>query len=197
MTLTTSPPQTITAQDYLAQEVELETRNEYRNGEIIPMTGGTPDHNEINANLIVLLKMALRKQPYSIFVTDQRLWIPERNIYTYPDTMVTPRPVELQSGRKDTVINPILIAEVLSKSTQQYDRTDKFEAYRTIASFQEYLLINQTRPHVEQYVKQAANQWLFTELTGLEQIVTLRSLNNIELALADLYEAIDFAMAGE
>ncbi|MGB0562088.1 MAG: Uma2 family endonuclease [Spirulinaceae cyanobacterium] len=195
MTIAVAPPQTITAEAYLAQEVELETRNEYRNGEIVPMTGGTPAHNELNANLVFLLKAALRKQPYSIFITDQRLWIPERNLYTYPDTMVTPRPVELQSGRKDTVINPILLAEVLSKSTQQYDRTEKFAAYRTIASFQEYLLIDQSRPYVEQYVKQAANQWLFTEHIGLDKTLTLRSLNNIEIALADLYEAIAFDAA--
>lgn len=189
MTLTSSQTKTCTAEEYLALEVESDIRNEYRDGEIVSMTGGTPAHNEIAATLIFLLKSALRQQPYGIFVTDQRLWIPARNVYTYPDIMVTSRPVDLKPGRKDTVINPILMAEVLSDSTQGYDRGDKFEAYRTIPTFQEYLLIDQYKPHVEQYVKQAENQWLFTEYYSLEQSLTLQSVS-VEIALADLYEAV-------
>jgi Uma2 family endonuclease len=191
MTATVTQPTIYTAEDYLTREVESELRNEYHDGEIIPMTGGTPAHNEINATLVFLLKAALRKQPYCIFVTDQRLWIPDKNIYTYPDTMVTSRPVELKPGRKDTVMNPIFLAEVLSASTAHYDRADKFAAYRTIPTFQEYLLIAQNRPQVEQFVKQAENEWLFIDHQGLEAKLMLRSLN-VEIALADLYEAIEF-----
>jgi Uma2 family endonuclease len=120
-------------------------------------------------------------------VTDQRLWIPERNLYTYPDVMVIPRPIVLQPGRKDTVMNPILIVEVLSDSTENYDRGDKFAAYRTIETVQEYLLINQSQRHVEQYAKQRANQWLFTEYDGEEAQVALASIP-VEIALVDLYE---------
>ncbi|NET53854.1 MAG: Uma2 family endonuclease, partial [Merismopedia sp. SIO2A8] len=151
----------------------------------------SPAHNEINSVLNALLRFALKGQPYSIFVTDQRLWIPDLDQYTYPDIMVMPRPVDLKSGRKDTVINPILLAEVLSDSTEKYDRGDKFEAYRSIATFQEYLLIAQNKPHVEQYVKQAKNQWLFTDYGALDQTIMLRSLS-VEISLADLYEAVDF-----
>lgn len=132
MTIAPSQTRTYTAEEYLALEVESETRSEYRNGEIIPITGGTLAHNEITATLIFLLKSALRQQPYSIFVTDQRLWVPDGDRYTYPDVMVMLRPAELKQGCKDTVINPILIAEVLSDSTQGYDRGDKFAAYRQI-----------------------------------------------------------------
>lgn len=191
MTLAPSQPKTYTAEEYLALEVESEIRNEYRNGEIIPMTGGTPAHNEINSVLNALLRVALKGQPYSIFVTDQRLWIPEHDQYTYPDIMVTPRPAPLKPGRKDTVIDPILIAEVLSDSTQGYDRGDKFAAYRTISTLQEYVLIDQYTRHVEQYVKQAENQWLFTEYRGLEQSFTVQSVN-VTIPLAELYEAIEF-----
>lgn len=180
-----------TAEEYLALEVESELRHEYRAGEIVQMTGGTPNHNEIIASLIFLLKMALRKQPYSIFVTDQRLWIPEHDIYTYPDVMVTSRPPELKSGRKDTVINPIVIAETLSRSTQSYDRGDKFVHYRTIASFQEYVLVDQYRPFVEHHVKQSEHQWLLTEYQGLDTSFSLASVP-VEIALADLYEGIEF-----
>ncbi|MEM8642854.1 MAG: Uma2 family endonuclease [Cyanobacteria bacterium P01_G01_bin.54] len=191
MTIATAPPKNHSAQDYLTLEVAADTRNEYRDGEIIPMTGGTPAHNKLASALNALLWFALRKQPYDIFVTDQRLWIPDRNIYTYPDVMVMPRPAELMPGRKDTVINPTLIAEVLSDSTQDYDRAGKFEAYRTIATFEEYLLIDPSRPHVEQYVKQAQNQWLFMEYNRLDQTMMLQSLK-VEIAIAELYEAIDF-----
>jgi Uma2 family endonuclease len=190
MVLAVAEVKAYTTEEYLALEVESETRNEYRDGEIVPMTGGTPDHNQIAVILNALLWLALRGKPYSIFSADQRLWIPERKIYTYPDSMVIPRPVELQQGRTDTVMNPILIAEVLSKSTKEYDRDEKFATYRTIPTFQEYLLIDQYRPHVEQYVKQDAHQWLFTEYDGIDARVKLSSVP-VEIGLADLYENVE------
>ncbi len=191
MTIAASKARTYTAEEYLALEVDSEVRSEFRAGEIVEMTGGTPAHNEITRMLIFLLTMALRKQPYSIFVTDQRLWLPERNLYTYPDVMVMPRPPELQSGRKDTVMNPMLIAEVLSESTQGYDRGEKFSAYRTVDTFQEYLLIDQYQPRVEQYVQQETNKWLLTVHDGLEARVALASVP-VEVELAELYENLEF-----
>lgn len=191
MTIAEPKTKTYTAEEYLALEMESEVRSEFRDGAIVEMTGGTPEHNEITGTLIFLLKAVLRRRPYSIFVTDQRLWIPDRNLYTYPDVMVTPRPVELKPGRKDTVMNPILIAEVLSESTRSYDRDENFSAYRTIPTLQEYVLIDQYQPYVEQYVKQAEHQWLFTEYSDLDASFTLSSVS-VEIALADLYEAIDF-----
>lgn len=189
MTLASSSLKTYTADEYLTLEVESDIRHEYRHGEIIPMTGGTPDHNKIASALNALLWFALRGKPYSLFITDQRLWIPAIDIYTYPDGMVIADPVELKPGRKDTVTNPLLLAEVLSDSTEKYDRGDKFEAYRTLATLQEYLLIDQYRPHVEQYVKQSEHQWLFTEYSGLDARVQISSLP-VELALKDLYQGI-------
>lgn len=185
--LTISDPKTYSAEEYLALELESNLRNEYRNGEILPMTGGTPEHNELIRALTVILSLSLHRKPYQVFLTDQRLWIPDCNLYTYPDLMVIPRPVELKLGRKDTVINPILIVEVLSDSTKAYDRDDKFAAYRTIPTFQEYLLIDQTRIYVEQYSKQSPNQWLFTEHNGKTAQIQLSSVS-VEIALADLYE---------
>jgi Uma2 family endonuclease len=176
-------------EEYLEREVASELRHEYRNGEIREMTGGTPTHNEIAGDLMTLLKIALRGKPYSIFITDQRLWIPARNLYTYPDVMVVERPIQLQAGRKDTVTNPTFIAEVLSDSTQAYDRGDKFAAYRTCESFQEYLLIDQLQYHVEQYTKQAENQWLFTEHHRQAARLTLASLG-VEMTLAEIYENV-------
>ena len=197
MTVSLSPERspdlqkTYTAEEYLALEVSSDIRSEFRDGEIVEMTGGTPAHNEITRMSVFLLTAALRKQPYSIFVTDQRLWIPEANLYTYPDVMITPRPPALKPGRKDTVMNPIFIAETLSDSTEGYDRGDKFAHYRTLETFQEYLLISQYQPRVEHYVKQSENQWLFTEYSGLEASLTLTSVE-VEIALAELYEAVEF-----
>lgn len=191
MTVAAPKTRTYTADEYLALETESNIRSEFRDGEIVEMTGGTPELNEITRMFIFLLTMALRKQPYSIFVTDQRLWLPKRNLYTYPDVMVMPRPPELQSGRKDTVMNPILIAEVLSDSTQGYDRGDKFAAYRTVDMFREYVLIDQYQPRVEQYVRQEANKWLLMVHDGLKARVSLVSVP-VEVELAELYENLEF-----
>ncbi len=179
-----------TIEEYIDLELEYETRSEYRNGEIVPMTGGTPNHNDIAGNLYILLKSALKRKNYRTFYVDQRLWIPAANIYTYPDVMVVPKPLEFQTGRTDTLVNPCFIAEVLSKSTQNYDRVDKFAAYRTIPSFQEYLLIDQYRIHLEHHVKTAVNQWLFSEY---DEPTTLSfSSFEFQIQIADLYDNIDF-----
>ncbi len=179
-----------TPDQYLELELASETRSEYRNGAIIPMTGGTPDHNELAINLAALLKSALRGKSCRIFGADQRLWIPDRNLYTYPDLMVVEKPLQLQSGRTDTVTNPRFIAEVLSKSTQDYDHGEKFSAYRTVDSFREYLLIDQYSIHVEHYVKTAANQWLLSEYGDRNVTLTLSAFE-AQIEIIALYENID------
>ena len=176
--------------EYLELELASETRSEYRNGTIVPIAGGTPDHNELVINLAVLTKSALRGKPCRTFITDQRLWIPDRNLYTYPDVMVVEKPLQLQTGRTDTVTNPCLIAEVLSKSTQDYDHGEKFSAYRTIDSFREYLLIDQYKIHVEHYVKTAANQWLLTEYSDPNITLSLSAFE-AQIEILALYENIE------
>lgn len=180
-----------TVDEYLELEVVSDIRSEYRNGEIIPMTGGTPNHTEIAVNLLSIIKIALRGKPFRLFSADQRLWIPEAKIHTYPDVMVAPKPLEMQDGRKDTITNPCFIAEVLSKSTQNYDRSEKFAAYRSIPTFQEYLLIDQYRIHVEHHLKTAVNQWLFSEYADPTVIISLR-FADLQIPIADLYDNIDF-----
>ncbi|MEO1376698.1 MAG: Uma2 family endonuclease, partial [Cyanobacteria bacterium J06635_10] len=128
-----------TPEEYLEFEVNSEERHEYINGEVICMAGGTPNHNQISLNFGGALNFGLKRQPYRVFVTDQRIWIPKKRIYTYPDVMVVEGELELQEGRKDTITNPLMIIEVLSKSTRNYDKDEKFSAYRTIPTFQEYL----------------------------------------------------------
>lgn len=183
---------TYTAEEYLEAEVNSLDRHEFINGEIVLMAGGTPNHNEITSILNAILRVSLKGKPYSIFASDQRLWVPQLNNYTYPDVMVVAKPIELQSGRTDTITNPLLIAEVLSKGTRAYDRDDKFAAYRSIPSFQEYLLIDQYRLRVEQYSKTDANKWIFSEYGVIGDRLMLSSIS-VEVSLADLYENIEFS----
>ena len=176
---------TYTREEYLEFE-----RHEYVDGEIRLMTGGTPDHNDITSNLVVALKLLLKGKSYRVFITDQRLWIPDRNLYTYPDVMVIEKPLQLQTGRSDTVMNPCFIAEVLSKSTQDYDHGEKFSAYRTLDSFREYLLIDQYTIHIEHYVKTAANQWLLSEYDDPNATLLLSTFE-AQIEIIALYENIE------
>ncbi|MBD1211257.1 MAG: Uma2 family endonuclease [Dolichospermum circinale Clear-D4] len=178
-------------QEYLELEVNSEIRHEYINGLIIPMTGGTPNHNQLAGNFYAMLNFALKRQPYQVFVTDQRLWIPSRKIHTYPDIMVVKTPLEYEEGRKDTLVNPVMIAEVLSKSTKGYDRDEKFAAYRTIPSLQEYILIDQYTMHIEQYFKTDNNQWIFSEFTDGNINLNLASIS-CQMTLSDIYDKVDF-----
>lgn len=177
--------------EYLELEVISEYRHEYIDGQIIPMTGGTPNHNQIALNLSATLNFALKRQPYRVFVADQRLWIPKKRIHTYPDVMVVAGSLEFSEGRKDTITNPLVICEVLSKSTRSYDIDEKFAAYRTIPSFQEYVLIDQYKNHVEQYYKTEEKKWIFSEYEEESNIITLSSIQ-FQIPLSNIYDKVDF-----
>lgn len=194
MTTTLTPRKTYTPEDYFALEAESERtdgiRREYRNGEIVEMTGGTPKHSQLITSINALLWFKLKGTGFSVFATDLRLWIPSLNHYVYPDGMVIQNPLQLQAGRKDTVTNPTLIVEVLSPSTESYDRIGKFAAYRSIPTFQEYLLIEQSRIHVEHYRRQGDAEWIFREYDLPDARIQLSSLN-LEVTLTDIYADIE------
>jgi Uma2 family endonuclease len=179
-----------TVEEYFEFELNSAERHEYIDGDIIPMVGGTPNHNKIILNFAAALNFALKRKPFQVFIAEQRLWIPGRRIYTYPDVMVVHGDLQFQDERKDTIINPVFIAEVLSKSTKAYDQNEKFKAYRTVSTFQEYLLIDQYTMQVEQYVKQEAQQWLFTEHVGAESVLQLSTVP-FEIQLADIYDKVE------
>lgn len=184
-----------TPEEYLDFEVNSEERHEYINGEIVLMTGGMPNHNQIAGNFYAALNFALKRQPYRVFVTDQRLWIPRKRIHTYPDVMVVQGELQLQEGRRDTIINPLIIAEVLSDSTRNYDKDAKFSAYRTIPSFQEYLLIEQYSMHVEQFFKTDNKRWTFVEYDDADETISLNSIS-FQITLADIYDKVEFEITG-
>lgn len=184
---------TISVEDYFQLEAQSEVRHEYRDGELVEMPGGTPNHSRIILNLAVELKLALKKQPYDVFASDQRLWMPEMDRSVYPDVMVTRDPLELLAGRRDTVLNPVLVAEVLSRSTSAYDRGEKFRCYRSIASLTEFLLIGQDEPFIEHYVRTETG-WLLQDVVGTEGKLSLTSVP-VELDLADLFDKVAFNAA--
>ncbi|NCJ08132.1 Uma2 family endonuclease [Synechococcales cyanobacterium C] len=184
-------PRLLTPEEYLEWEAKADYKSEYRNGEIVPMTGGTTNHNELALNLAATLKLSLKSQGYKVYMGDVRLWIPEYRQYTYPDVMVIHRRPAYADDSKTTVMNPILIAEVLSKSTQNYDQGDKFMYYRAIPILHEYVLVDQKQHHVIQYTKTKTGQWLLTEYQGEDANLVFQSLP-FTMRLVDLYEGIDF-----
>ncbi|MBA3920757.1 MAG: Uma2 family endonuclease [Nostocaceae cyanobacterium] len=185
------PKRYYTPEEYLELEEKAEYKSEYHDGEIVPMTGGTTNHNEIAGNFYAHLKFALRKQNYRVYIGDVRLWIPRYREHTYPDVMVIQGKPVYTGTNTTTVMNPLLIVEVLSKSTKNYDQGDKFLYYRSIPELREYILIDQSQYHVMQYVKTADGQWLFTELEGESVLLSLQSID-FQIALSDLYEKVNF-----
>ena len=175
---------------YLDLEKTASERHEYINGIIRPMAGGSPRHNTIKVNLIIALGLALKNTSYRVFDSDQRLWIPENSTFTYPDVTVVQEPIMVSNQDETALTNPLLITEVLSESTRNYDRSEKFITYRSFPSFQEYLLIEQDRVQIEQHIKQDDYHWLLTLHDDIDRTISLDSLG-VEIAIADLYERVD------
>jgi Uma2 family endonuclease len=182
---------TYTPAEYLELEEKAEFRSEYRDGEIVPMAGGTTRHNEISLNVATNLRFGLKGQNYRVYMSDVRLWIPPNRQYTYPDVMLIQDEPIYWENTTSTVTNPRLIVEVLSKSTGNYDRSEKFDYYRSIPTLQEYILIDQSRYHVIQYVKANEEQWLMTNYNQAEGIVKLGSVDLV-LSLHDIYDRVNF-----
>jgi Uma2 family endonuclease len=195
VTLQATEQRYYTPEEYLALEETAEYKSEYHDGEIVPMTGGTTNHNRIARNILIGLSLRLRGQDYEVFIGDVRLWIPRIKRFTYPDVMVIAGQPEYYDNRKDTITNPQVIIEVLSKSTKSYDRGDKFKFYRTIPGFQEYILLDQNQMFIEQYSKQENKRWSYSWYDEEDPALIFSSFQ-VEVPLADIYEKVDFA-AGE
>ncbi len=187
-----TPKRHYTPEEYLALEETAEYKNEYRDGEIVPMTGGTTNHNQIALNIAANFKFALRGQNYKIYIGDVRVWIPRYRQYTYPDVMVIEGTPVYTGKNKTTVTNPSLVIEVLSKSTKNYDQGEKFTYYRSIPGFQEYILVDQTKYHIMQYSKTSDKRWLLSEYEAEEAVLALSSLD-VQISLKDIYEQVDLA----
>jgi Uma2 family endonuclease len=180
-----------TLEEYRQLEETAEFRSEYRDGEIVPITGGTINHNRIAVNICTFLKFALRGKNAEPFMSDLRLWIPRYRRGTYPDVMVIAGQPVFNEGRNDEVVNPVLLVEVLSQSTEDFDRENKFRFYRSISELREYVLVDQYEFLVEQYIKNEAGQWLFQEYEGETVTVSFASVG-VQISMSDIYEAVVF-----
>jgi Uma2 family endonuclease len=188
------PKAVYTPEEYLALDREAEFKSEYHAGEIFAMAGASENHDMIAVNVLADLRARLRGGPCRPFSADMRVQIPEAARYTYPDVTVVCGERQFADGRRDVLLNPTLVVEVLSPSTEAYNRGDKAQAYRQLASLQEYLLIAPDRPHVEQYTRQADGRWLLSEAHQLAAVVRLASIR-CDLSLADVYEGVSFEPA--
>lgn len=176
---------------YLEAERKSETKHEYLNGIIIPMSGASWIHTLICSNLIRLIGNLIERQDLTVHGSDLKVFSPKTHSYFYPDVAVVKGEPQLTDAYADTITNPSLIIEVLSESTEGYDRGDKFQAYRTIESLQEYVLISQDKLLIEIFTRRD-DGWHLTEAKGLDDTIHLQTLS-YELALADVYAKVKFA----
>ena len=188
------PKPRLTPEDYLAIERSADFKSEYFDGEIFAMTGASAEHNIITLNVGSEIRRQLKNRPCTAYSNDMRVKVDPTGLYTYPDLVVVCGKAQLEDAHLDTLLNPTLIVEVLSDSTEAYDRGRKFEHYRKLESLAEYVLIAQHRPHVESYRRQPDQQWLLTECSGLDGTLRLHSID-CELALAEIYDKVELLEA--
>ncbi len=182
----------ISPEQYLQEENELLEKHEYYQGEVFAMSGASLNHNRISRKLLTDLSQQLKGGSCEPFGSDMRLHIPENTLYTYPDISVYCGEVELTGQPFDTAMNPVLIIEILSKSTENYDRGKKFVLYRQIKSLTEYILVDSQSIHVEHHSKKGDGFWEFREYKMLEDKFSINALD-IEFNLSDIYEEIKFS----
>lgn len=189
------PQRRYTLEEYFELDKNSEERYEYCSGEVICMSGGSIEHSVITVNIAGTLRERLKGRPCRVLSSDVRLKVPKAFPYRYPDVVVVcGQPITEEIQGQVMLANPLLIVEVLSPSTEAYDRGRKFSAYQSIASFQEYLLVAQDRPHITRYLRQSDGQWLRSEVEGLAGAVELASLE-LTLPLSEVYLLVDFTAA--
>jgi Uma2 family endonuclease len=189
--MSTQPVTYLTPEQYLEIERNAEFRSEYINGEMFAMSGGTPNHARIVLNTARRLTEQLDGRPCEAFDGDLRLYSAKYKFFTYPDVLVTCGPHRLLDSRRDTLTDATVIIEVLSPSTKNYDRGEKFLFYRSLPSFSEYLLLSQDTMRAEHHVRQPDNSWLFREFTGPSDEIDLKSIG-CRLQLQSLYKRVEF-----
>jgi len=182
----------LTPEQYLAEERAAECRHEYYNGHIYAMSGGSFQHGQIIGNLTIELGMGLKRRPCSVVPNDLRLRVSPDGLYTYPDVIVVRGDPKFADDQHDTLLNPALIVEVLSPSTEAYDRGFKSAQYRTVESLQEYALASQAEPRAEVFRRQPGGHRLLSEAVGLEAVCHFDSLD-CATPLSEIYAKATFS----
>ena len=179
-----------TPEEYLALEKKAGYKSEYVDGYVFKLAGGTEAHNDITLNVASRLRTKLRGK-CKTYANDMKVWVEEAGTFFYPDVTVACGKRKFYRGNTGIVENPVLLVEVLSKSTEEYDKNDKFFTYQNIESFQEYVLISQSKPVVQQYFKQKDGNWKIKATIGLESKVYFESVET-EISLRDIYDLVEF-----
>jgi Uma2 family endonuclease len=190
--MSAQPKTLLSPEDYLEQERRAEYKSEYLAGEVFAMAGASRRHGLIVTNLVRELGQQLKGKPGEVHSSDLRLRVTAAGLCTYPDVMVVCADVQFADDQKDTVLNPVVLIEVLSESTSDYDRGRKFEYYRTLPSLREYLTVAQDKLHIEHWTRQQEDSGSLVELNNLEQTIRLASIDCI-LPLKEIYDKVDWA----
>jgi Uma2 family endonuclease len=181
------------AEEYYDLEEEEQYKSEYFEGEIFAMAGGSPEHSLIVANLLGELRQRLKGKTCTPYDGNLRIEVPATGLITYPDASVFCKKLEFdpKDKRKQTAINPTVVFEVLSKTTESYDRGKKAENYRQLASLKAYVLISQSSPHIELYERHGDGFWFLTEAKGLDEEIAIKPLG-LKLPLGEVYDRLKF-----
>jgi Uma2 family endonuclease len=185
----------LTPEEYLDHERKAEYKSEYLRGEVFAMAGASPRHALIVTNLVGELWSQLRKSGCNVYSSDLRVRVSQTGLYTYPDVVVVCGAAEFAGDQSDTSTNPTLIVEVLSESTQNYDRGEKFQHYRTLPSLREYLTVAQDAVHIEQWTRQPDGRWLLTESSDPAAELALESIG-IRIPISGVYEKLELPATG-
>jgi Uma2 family endonuclease len=190
--MSAQPQPRLTPEQYLERErAAQDVRSEYYNGRMYAMSGGTHPHAIVIGNLGSELGIALKKGPWFVTTSVMRVRVSKTGLYTYPDIVVVCDPPQFGDGRHDTLLNPTLILEVLSPSTEAYDRGFKFAQYRMLESLREYALVSQSEPRVEIFRRQPSGDWLLSESAGMESVCRFDSVG-CTIAMKDAYDKVTF-----
>jgi Uma2 family endonuclease len=181
---------TLSEEEYLVYERASTIKHEYYRGRIYAMTGAKESHNLIAGNTLATFHRQLRRKPCRVYPSDMRIKVLRTGLNTYPDITIVCGSPNFTDAIRDTLTNPTVIIEILSASTERYDRGLKFENYRTIDTLRDYLLIAQDHYHIEHYIRQTNGQWLLTEAAQLDEVIDLQSIE-CTLSLEDVYEKVE------
>ena len=187
--------QQISPAEYLAGEREAEIRHEYFAGEVFAMAGASREHNLIATNIVRLLGNQLLDKSCSVFASDMKVKVKKKEKYSYPDIVVVCEQEEYEDEHNDVLLNPVVLIEILSDSTEAYDRGDKFSHYQGISSFTEYILVSQYTFKMERFSRQPNNSWLYTIYQSEEDILSVEALK-CSLPLAEVYRKVQFSRDG-
>lgn len=181
----------VSEQDYLAAERKAQFKSEYFKGEVFAMSGASVNHNIITTNLLGVLIVNLKGKSCRPFGSDLRVHIPANTLYTYPDISVVCGERKFLDDQFDTLLNPVFICEVLSKSTADYDTGGKFTLYRSIESLKEYWVVSSLEYRLEKHVKQDSGAWLLTEFKSIDDGAELECLS-LQISLKEIYQDVEF-----